>query len=219
MQPTQPHQPRRRLPITPQMQAYLNATHERLLDTLRSPDADPMERTSAWKRYRTERFIETGMEGLTGPDATYHLVTDFGGLIGGMARGLSNCTKKNTRAATKDVLLVAQKAVGFRWCRGVEGLLATLESQASPRERCTVFEAERDVFAARYGRLCSATTVLLEERQTEPAFAVARCLVVALIQEAEHLADWLEEADKGADARALRNYAEDAGAELAGDRG
>ena len=215
MHNAKPQQTHRNLWDTPQKRAYLNSTQLRFLDTLHSPDADRVAKTMAWANYRTERFTETGLEGLTGPDATYHLPGDFAGHLVGMAHLLAHSEQTDAKVTTERLLYAAQRAVGWRWGRGVEGLLASLESRGAPREQCVIFTAERDAFWQRYASLINAAGTLLDERLTAPALATSRRLVVTLIDEARHLADWLELAGKPAEAHALRTSADGADADLA----
>jgi len=216
----QTNQPPREMWDTPEGKAYLSATLTRLLNTLHAPEADPVEKMGAWTDYRAARLTRTGLERLTGPDATYHLIWDFGGYIPAMARKLSHCGKKcskgTMKAVVSDVLWTTQKMMGYRWRPGYHGLLGSLEAHGISPERCIMCAAERDAFKERYGRLSRTIDTLIDEGLTDSAYAATRGLVDALIQETEQLASWLEMAGKWGEAKDLKIYAEEAQEEMLG---
>lgn len=201
---------RRSMWATPQGRARLLGIQERFADTLRDPETTPWERTRAWSQYRTERFTETGLEGMRGSSAVYHLITDFGGALVGMAQVLASPVSRRNKEAATRVVQLATHAVGYRWCRGVDGLRIALEECGAPSEQRTVFLAERQAFEQRFASLIDAVGALLNERLPAPAKAAARGCAEVLMGEAESLANWLEDAHLVSDANALRWHVQEA---------
>lgn len=204
---------RRSLWDTPQGRARLNGIHATLLDSLRSPGTTPSMAAQAWSQYRTERFTELGLEGMTGSAAVYHLITDFGGNVHNLSRTCA-CPYTSDKDKAKGIARVAPRTIGYRWRAGVEGLLLALTECGAAQERRIACFAERRSFEDRFCHLMDAVDTLAKERLHTAAAAAARGVVDALIDEGESLVKWLEVAGLYADADALRAHVEGAGGTL-----
>lgn len=199
-----PSQPRRSLWDTPQGAAALRAPHARLIDALRAPNTTPTDRARAWASYRRERFTETGLENMTGTQATYHFDTGFGGALIGAASALASKSRGTRRHKFDAAMRHLQRCYGYRWEAGVKGIAACLTEQQGP-EAAAVFMAERAQCEARVGALMDAAGTLAKERAWDTALSITRAALHVFLEEAGQLVTWLHEADESGTARLLQS--------------
>jgi len=170
---------------TPQGHAQQHAMGARLRAKLRR--ADPLTEAAAWFEYRHERFIEPGLEGLTGPDAVYHF-NDAVRYISNAAHTMAGHTNGMPTPATRRptmALSALAKGYGWRYLRAVEGLHDALVN-AGARER---FGAQCNEFADRFERQLEAASVV-NVRGENPNAAVQTVHMFA--HQMLVICDWLE---------------------------
>jgi len=170
---------------TPQGRAQQHAMGARLRAKLRR--AGPLEEAAAWFEYRHERFIEPGLEGLTGSDAVYHF-NYVVGYISNAARTMAGHTNGMPTAANRRptvALSALAKGYGWRYLRAVEGLHDALVD-AGGRER---FGAQCNDFADRFERQLEAASTV-NERGENPNAAVQTVRLFA--HQMLVICDWLE---------------------------
>lgn len=193
---------------TPQGQRQRQAINARLLSKL-NYKTPPNEQILAWMDYRQELFIEPGLEGRKGAEATYHLEYDVPRLLCQAAQYL-NCQgsnlllaspKKRPRAALGDMC----KAFGFRYLRGVQGIRAALIKTGATTEKIAFFLAERDVFAAKFVQLAGAAWLVNKNGENPKA---AWAVLELFVNEAETLCYWLSFSGQSSSGFMLRSELE-----------
>ena len=153
-------------------------------------DKDVLAQVSAWHDYRQERFVERGLEGLTGGAAVYHLhdaaryTMSAAQILTGSPLDLVPVSKR-----PREALNAIAKALGYRHMRAVRGLedaLAEAQVSASSRHqfrrRCQTFQYD---FAVRL----DAAYIVNDRGQNAPA---AREVVTLFADEILGLCEWLE---------------------------
>lgn len=170
---------------TPQGRAQQHAMGDRLRAKLRN--TDPLTEAAAWYEFRHERFVEPGLEGLSGPDAVYHFnyVVRY---ISSAAHTMAGFTLGAPTPATQRptvALSTLGKGYGWRYIRGIEGLHDALESHGA-RER---FDIQCNEFADRFERqLEAASTVNARGENPNAATEAVRMFAHQMLK----LCDWLE---------------------------
>lgn len=170
---------------TPQGRAQQNAMGDRLRAKLRG--TAPLTEAAAWYEYRHERFIEPGLEGLTGPNAVYHF-NDAVRYISSAARTMAGYTFGAPTPATRRpnvALSTLEKGYGHRYLRAVEGLRDALESYGA-RER---FDTQCRNFADAFEEQLLAASIV-NKRGENPNVAVYAVRMFA--HQMLEICDWLD---------------------------
>lgn len=189
---------------TPQGLRQLESMSARLRSKL-SRKTPPSKQMLAWADYRQERYIEPGLEGLSGADATYHLTIDVPRLLLQALHLLDTNNadptlpppKMRPSAALDDLV----KAYGFRCLRGVDGIKDALAEQGATRERIDRFMDEREAFAGMFAAHMDAAYVVNKSGENPNA---VRSALVMFVAEMERLCDWLTVAGQQGVADATR---------------
>ncbi|OQW88314.1 MAG: hypothetical protein BWK72_08455 [Rhodoferax ferrireducens] len=176
---------------TPQGMAALNAIDARLRARLHTK-ADATTHAAAWYEYRQERYVELGLEGLTGPDSCYHF-RDAADYIFWAAGTLTNSGgyalhhPKNKHPIT--AVNVLAKGFGYRYLRALRGLNdALIEADVSPRKLAR-FDAECQEFIDVFmPQLNAAGMVNAKGQNPQAVFEV----IEMFAREMERVCDWLE---------------------------
>jgi len=176
---------------TPQGMATLNAIDARLRSQLQGK-SDPMTRAAAWYEYRQERYVELGLEGLTGPDSCYHFsdaancIYWAAGTLAGSG-GYANEHPKNKHPIT--AVNVLAKGFGYRYLRALRGLNdALFEADVSPRKLAR-FDAECQEFIDVFlPQLNAAGMVNAKGKNPQAVFDV----IEMFAREMQRVCDWLE---------------------------
>ena len=164
--------------------AAVNRLH-RILDA----DPGPATQSDAYKAYRQTVFIDRGLEGLTGADATYHLkdaASIFCTAAEILVKGGDFALIPN-RKRPRSALECLAYAHGYRYVRGVQGVADAIA--AARPSSLAAFQAERTAFDMEYQARASAAYITNE--QGECPAAVAKVLQL-MADELRQLASWLE---------------------------
>lgn len=176
---------------TPQGMAVLNAVDTRLRSRLHTK-ADPLTRAAAWYEYRLGRFVELGLEGLTGPDACYHFrdTADYVYWAAGTltnAGGYSMEYPKSKHPITAVNLLA--KGFGYRYLRALRGLNdALIEADVSPHKLARFGAECREFIDVFLPQLNAAGMVNAKGKNPQAVFEV----IEMFAHELERVCDWLE---------------------------
>lgn len=188
---------------TPQGLAALNAIDARLRARLRTK-ADPTLRVAAWYAYRQERYVELGLEALTGPSATYHLedvarhICDAAETLSGYdAHGSLRPTRKHPSAA----LDALAKGFGFRYLRAVRGLHDALIEARVSTDDLACFDRERQEFNDAFLPQLDAAAIVNSRGQNPQAVVDA---IQMFAQELDRACEWLDITRQGARSKYIR---------------
>lgn len=153
-------------------------------------DKDVLARVAAWHDYRQERFVERGLEGLTGGAAVYHL-NDAARYVMLAAQILTGSPLEPVPKAKRprEALDTMAKALGYRYMRAVRGLQdALIDARALEpirerfRRHCQTFQYD---FAVRL----DAAYIVNDRGQNAP---VAKEVVSMFADEILNMCHWLE---------------------------
>lgn len=201
----------RRHPLhgTPQGRRQIIAINARLRSKL-NHKTPPSEQIKAWIEYRLEMYIEPGLEGRKGADATYHLEYDVPRLLWQAVQQLTcqgpNVLLPSPLKRPRAALGHLSKAYGFRYLRGVDGIRIALIEASATKEQIAIFLAERDAFATKFIKMADVAWVL--NKKGEEPNAVWAALVV-FVEETERLCYWLSAAGQSSIGLMLRSELED----------
>jgi hypothetical protein len=151
----------------------------------------PSETSAAWQDFRRERFTDPGLEGLTGPAASYHLqdaarilVSAVDVLAGAVPYHLSK-TKRRPRYALDNIM----RAHGYRYLHGVQAVEDAIVATGHGTTDVARFREERAGFEAELAQRAAAAHITNDKGEC-PA-AVVR-VVRIFVAELRSLARWLE---------------------------
>ena len=159
-----------------------------------SLNTDSLTAMAVFRDFRQERYIEPGLEGLTGSAATYHLL-DAAAYIVSAAQILTNTlvpvVASRPRDLPREALHILAKAQGYRYERGARGLRDALKGTGVPHKLIAGFDAKRAEFNDSIDAHMTAAFIV-NERGECPA-AVAN-VIRMFIAEVLDLCLWLEQA-------------------------
>ena len=159
-----------------------------------SLNTDPLTAMAVWRDFRQERYIEPGLEGLTGSAATYHL-SDAAAYIVSAAQILTNTVapvaSNRPRDLPREALHILAKAKGYRYERGVRGLRDALRDTGAPHKSIAGFDAKRTEFNGSIEAHMTAAFIV-NERGECPAAVVN--VIRMFVAEVLDLCLWLEQA-------------------------
>lgn len=152
----------------------------------------PSEQAHAWAEYRQERYVETGMEGLSGPDACYHF-TDAADYIAYATDAITGTgwggALLPVRKRPVDALRWLAKGYGYRHIRAVDGLRDALISEGTSQGLIGKYDNGRKEFMEKFEPLLDAAQ-LVNTRGENPQ--AARSAVVMFADELDTICGWLE---------------------------
>ena len=162
---------------------------------------DPLTVAATWRDLRQERYIEPGLEGLTGGAATYHL-NDAAGYVVSAARILAGRWELPLRPADvpRHAIHMTAKGYGYRYERGAKGLHDALKAAAVPHKWLDEFDDKRAEFSVRFNVHVTAAFIV-NERGESPAAAAT--VVRMFVDEIAPLGVWLDHAGKCGEAAQL----------------
>lgn len=162
---------------------------------------DPLTVAATWRDLRQERYIEPGLEGLTGEAATYHL-NDAAGYVVSAARILAGKWELPLRPTDvpRHAIHMTAKGYGYRYERGVKGLHDALKAAAVPHKWLDEFDDKRAEFRTRFNVHVTAAFIV-NERGESPAAAAT--VTRMFVDEIASLGFWLEHAGKCGEAALL----------------
>lgn len=177
---------------TPEARAALVAADKYLHAKLGNPDTRPGDLIRAYSDHWQERYVKTGLEGMAGPDATYHFEHDYPALLGAAAYALTDDRLYPTaRAKVRAIMGALPKAVGRRWERGIVGILCRLRGPQASAQRAELM-AESIEFVQRISSLLGAADAVYREGAWGAALNTSHVALGVAIDEGKRVADWLE---------------------------
>lgn len=184
---------------TPQCRRQMEGMYARLQSKL-TWDTPPSEMMGAWANLRRELFIEPGLEGLTGPDATYHLIQDVPEYLLSAASLLAGHEDMPHRHRPRNAMAYMSKGMGYRYIRGVEGLTDALKAARVPYGELAKFQIAREVFTTEMVRKANAAWEVNDHG--ENPLAVLTVLKM-FVEEMYALQGWLEVARQWSNAQMM----------------
>jgi hypothetical protein len=189
--------------------AALNSIDARLRSRLQAKP-DPTTRAASWYEYRQERYVEPGLEGLYGPDATYHfqdaahyIYWAAGTLVGAGGYTLDHPKSKRPTVA---VQLLA-KGLGYRYLRALRGLNdALFEADVSPRQLAR-FDAESQDFVDGFLPQLDAAGRVNSKGQNPRA---VHDVIEMFASEMHRVCDWLDMTRQHGRAKLIRTTIDEA---------
>lgn len=176
---------------TPQGKRQLQAMYSAQLEL--TANDDPLTTIEAWRNFRRERFIEPGLEGLTGSAATYHL-SDTAAYIVSAAQTLTNTFAPVVESRPRDLpraaLHILAKAKGYRYERSFRGLRDALKDKGAPYKSIAGFDAKRTEFNDSVEAHMAAAFIVNERGECPAAVATVIRMFVAEVLD---LCMWLEQ--------------------------
>ena len=159
-----------------------------------SLNTDPLTAMAVWRDFRQERYIESGLEGLTGSAATYHL-SDAAAYIVSAAQILTNTFAPVVASRPGDLpreaLHILAKSKGYRYERGVRGLRDVMKVAGVPHKSIAGFDAKRAEFNDSIEAHLAAAFIVNERGECPAAVTnVIRMFVAEVLD----LCLWLEQA-------------------------
>ena len=168
-------------------------------------NTDPLTAMAVWRDRRQERYIESGLEGLTGSAATYHL-SDAAAYVISAAKILTNTVapvaSSRPQDLSREALHILAKAKGYRCERGVRGLRDALKTAGVPLKSSAGFDAKRAGFNDSIEAHMAATFIVNERGECPDAVANVNRMFVAKVLD---LCLWLERAGFCAHADLITN--------------
>ena len=182
---------------TPKGKARNEIIYAQYHAVIRDPKALPSEVSAAAARFRQERFIDAGLEGLAGASSCYHLeeiACKLHGPASIMFRGalLMECPRPKQRPRV--MLQILAKYHGYRYLVGVRGLTDALKEAGVSTLQRGRFMLERDEFNSRFLPLADAAFMVNEKGGNRNA--ATDCLRL-MMNELLCLADWMELTSQG----------------------
>lgn len=175
---------------TPQGRAHHGAIAARLRAHLHNKP-DPMTQAAGWWEYYVERYVEPGLEGLSGPDACYHfkdaalyVYLAMTALYGLGFDAFTPPSKRQDRA-----LALLAKGYGRRYVRGLQGLSEALTEHGASKRDLDLFDAQGEAFSAAFERQLTAAHNVNLITPTPSAVADAISLFA---RELLRVCDWLD---------------------------
>ena len=195
-------------------------TGRRQLDAMYLPlhtlslNTDPLTAMAVWRNFRQERHIESGLEGLTGSAATYHL-SDAAAYVVSAAQILTNTLApvgaSRPRDLPREALHILAKAKGYRYERGVRGLRDALKAAGVSLKSSAGFDAKRAEFNGSIEAHMTAAFIVNERGECPAAVAnVIRMFAAEILD----LCLWLERAGFSGHADQITNQMHNAGGVL-----
>ena len=193
---------------TPQGQGQLDAMYSAVhsLNKL----TDPITTADVYRDFRQARFIEPGLEGLTGAAATYHL-TDTAGYVVNAAQvmtGTFHVQGLKPKEFPRAALNILGEGFGYRYERGVRGLHDALVVARIPALSIAEFDARRAEFSELFQEHLRAA-FLVNAAGECPAAAVKAIRMFAI--ELVTLGTWLERSGEGGRAGLIKSQMHDVG--------
>lgn len=195
---------------TPQGRARVESIYARLRSKL-TPLTPPSEVIGAWANLRQELYVEPGLEGLTGPAATYHLIGDVPDYLLSAAELLTGrgfvSLDVSTHMAPRAAMGYLSKGMGWRYLRGVDGIADALCARRVSPAEIAKFQANRMSFAGEFVRKANAAWEVNDQGENP---AAVMTVLTMFMEEMFALAGWLEVAGKGGESDALKRNLDNA---------
>ena len=159
-----------------------------------SLNTDPLTAMAVWRDFRQERYMESGLEGLTGSAAPYHL-SDAAAYIVSAAQILTDTFAPGVASRPRDLpreaLHILAKAKGYRYERGVRGLRDALKAAGPLHKSSAGFDAKRGEFNDSIEAHMTAAFIVNERGECPAAVAnVIRMFAAEVLD----VCLWLEQA-------------------------
>lgn len=152
----------------------------------------PSELAHVWAEYRQERYVETGMEGLSGPDACYHF-TDAADYITYATDAITGTGWDGAflpvRKRPVEALGWLAKGYGYRYIRATDGLRDALISKGASQDLIEKYDKGRKEFMEKFESLLDAAK-LVNARGENPQ--AARSAITMFADELYTICEWLE---------------------------